>query len=311
MSWNDSLYKIKKSTVVDAVKTWDGDEKTIQLMSKGINLVYQFQSHGIKKYLRITHKNIRSYNELNAAMEYQRFLFENHASVCQPLKSINSNFIEKIEQEEHLFFSHVVNEVSGRIININSVDKKLLFNWGKRLGILHKISKNYIPKSGLNYISIFDLQKETASYLKLEDTSWGKIYNEINLWLAELEKNNDNFGITHGDHRDANVIWNGVNTTFIDFDEPIFHWFLADIVRPFILFYEKKGQTPWQLERFLEGYVSENNIGNINSKDLLYFTRLKALELFLWTKNNWDGDTMPGGNPQGEFLNSLQNILEY
>ena len=81
MSWYDNLYKIKHETVECAIKLWCGNKDIIQLVNKGINLVYRFQSEKILKYIRITHKNIRSINDLNSAIEYQKFLFHSDTKI--------------------------------------------------------------------------------------------------------------------------------------------------------------------------------------------------------------------------------------
>ncbi len=118
-----------------------------------------------------------------------------------------------------------------------------------------------------------------------------------------------NYKLTHGDHREANVLWDGKKITFIDFDEPVYNWFLADIVRPFINLFECNKKIPEELTFFLEGYQSVHLIDSASNTNLFYFARMKAMEMYLWTKNIWKSETIPGGETQDIWLKSLRRII--
>ena len=309
MNWDDTLFRITPKTILSAAQLWGAVEKSLKLVSKGINIVYQFEANGITKFLRITHIDIRSLAQLEAAIAFQNHLFKQNVSVCEPLKSKNSSFIEKIIQDEHVFLASTTVGIPGNQIDVNTADRDILFQWGKELASLHLSAQKFIPEPSFKYLSVFDLLKETEDYLEQEDKTTIKIFHELKIWLSNLEKNDANFGLTHGDHRDANVIWNSKTATIIDFDEPVYNFFMADIVRPFINFYESKTEIPTKLKYFLDGYNSFKKINHINPVDLNNFARMKALEMFLWTKNSWNSETVPGGGAKNDWLEALRRIF--
>lgn len=309
MNWDDTLYKIAPNTILCACAQWGAEEASLKLVSKGINLVYQFKANGLTQFMRITHDSLRNLNQVESAMAFQNHLFKQNVSVCKAIKSKNSNYIETIIQDEHVFLASTTLGIHGNQIDVNHADHNLLFQWGKELAFLHLSAQKFNPEPSLKYLSIFDIFKETKGYLENEDINMLKIFHELEQWLTRLEKNEVNFGFSHGDHRDANVIWNGKNVTIIDFDEPIHNWFMADIVRPFINLYEYQAEIPTKLNSFLEGYCSVKKIDGVSSKDLCNFARLKAFEMFLWTKNNWKSEIVPGGGSQKPWLESLKKIF--
>ena len=44
MDWDNTLYKITPETILAFSQLWGAEEKSLQLVSKGINLVYQFEN---------------------------------------------------------------------------------------------------------------------------------------------------------------------------------------------------------------------------------------------------------------------------
>lgn len=304
--WNDVLRKIDPvCTPVQAVERWAGDSDSVILVSEGINLVYRFQRDNKKYYLRMTHANLRDKAELLAAISYQRHLFEHDVPVCEPLLSKNGNWSESIVQGDEVFLAHVCREVPGEPIRFNYQDGGLYKKWGEALGKLHKAAQTYQPK-GHNYTSWQQSLDELGDYAKNESRELQSILEEIIQYYKVRESSSTNYGLTHGDHREGNVLTDGKNIHIIDFDLPCFNWFMEDFARPFFhsIIWE---ETNWddKLEPYLEGYLS---VMPENSIDLNAFSRqiqLKGLEIYLWTKNNWNSESAPGGGNTKAWLDAI------
>ena len=66
---------------------WGNNNGKNCLVSEGINLVYRFEKNHQYYYLHLTHTSLRSEAELNAAITYQHYLFQQGVPVCAPLIS--------------------------------------------------------------------------------------------------------------------------------------------------------------------------------------------------------------------------------
>ena len=168
---------------------------------------------------------IRSRMELAAAIDYQHYLFEKGAPICEPVKSNLGNYIEEVTEEGDIFLAHVNDEVHGEIINFNHLDKQIYQTWGKSLAHLHRAAKSYHHDDSHRFLDWHDLWEEAGRDVQEENDVIKQEYEEIDDWLSTMTKNQHDFGLTHGDHRCGNALFDGRLVHIIDFDEPISHWF--------------------------------------------------------------------------------------
>lgn len=140
--WNEVLHHFHIEQAHEAIKRFGGDSKTLCLISRGINLVYRFESQKQGYFLRVTHEKLRNHFALSAAIAYLRYLFEAGVLVCEPILSQKGNWIEPIYQGQEIFFAHVCREVPGQEMHFNSRDLSLYHRWGASLGCLHKAALN-------------------------------------------------------------------------------------------------------------------------------------------------------------------------
>lgn len=310
--WDETLKKIDYSgTPARAAALWDAAPDSLQLISNGINLVYRFESKGKGYYLRITHPQIRSYAELVSALDYQRYLFENGAPVCSSVYSSNGNYIEQIIQDDLLFYAHVATEVPGKMMTWDHSESYVCKTWGKAVAQLHVVAQTYVSSKELQFKSWKGIWENTADYLAHEEDIVIKEYETVEQWFKTMRASFDNFGLTHGDHRTANVLYDGKEISIIDFDEPVYHWFLADIARPFLELGQKP-YTQWKqkFRWFIEGYYSIKKITNEELSTISWFARMKTLDLYLWVKNNWHNPTGPSQSRESWLAELKQMILQ-
>ena len=91
------------------------------------------------------------------------------------------------------------------------------------------------------------------------------------------------YGLIHGDYRPGNVIWDGTIARTIDFDEPNFHWYIADVSRALM---ELRAQPlPERIkyrQAFMRGYLREHSIDEWWVGQLPYFAQHRALLMHAW-----------------------------
>ncbi|QMT59976.1 phosphotransferase enzyme family protein [Legionella sp. PC997] len=308
MVWENTLKRISTETAFKAALQWVENPENLQLVNNQINCVYRFEAEGNRFYLRITHEKIRPQKELLASIDFQQHLFRNEAPICEVLPSKNGAYIETVIQEELHFLTQVCSEVPGTIMHFGYLDKNAYVHWGEALARLHRAAESY-KANGHHFRKWQDLWSETAGYLTHEDSAIQDLFQTIDEHFRNFTINNVNFGLTHGDHRPGNVLFDGKQIHFIDFDEPVYHWFIADIAKPFL---DLCG-TPYSewAEKFawmIEGYqrilpIDAELLHAIND-----FSQMKSLEIYLWCKNNWYESTAPGGKPREEWLNELRHM---
>lgn len=310
--WNDKLKKIKESYVPDqAIKRWDGKINSLRLVNEGINFVYRFERHHHGFYLRLTHSELRSENELLAAIYYQEHLFKNAVPVCEPITSNNAHFIERIEHNDDVFLAHVCREVPGNPITFNIDNSSLYMQWGAALAKLHLAAETF-HHDKYHYSAWFESIDEMVGYVINESKLIKKSLDEVSNHFKNKRSDHNNYGLTHGDHRKGNVLTDGKAIHIIDYDLPRFNWFMEDIARPFfssIVWDEQNWQD--KLLPYLNGYQAVKKIADEDINDMAWFLRMKALEIYLWTKHNWNAESAPGGMNTLAWLEAIyKKILD-
>ena len=301
--WNDVLNKINKTQAgQQATILWGGKKDSATLISDGINLVYRFTINNAPYYLRLTHTQLRSREKLLAAIEYQQHLFSNSVRVCEPIMSKNNFWIESMQQGKETLLAHVCKAVPGEPIHYRHTDLSLYQKWGKALGQLHLAAKSFRPKQTC-YSSWDKTFIELEDYAKSEPDAIKRLLNEVGEFFTSRKKTTENFGLIHGDHREGNVLTDGKEINIIDFDLPCWDWFMEDLVRPFYngVIDENKD---WQDKFFpyLDGYFSVMPRESIELSAWSKQIQLKALDIYLWIKNNWSSDVAPGGGNTKSWL---------
>ena len=309
--WNKTLKQIdQEKTPKTAVKLWGGEQDSITLVSEGINLVYRFKKESQIFYLRLSHVKLQSVSELKAALYFQNHLVNQKISVCKPILSLNNKLIESIFQGKHEFLGTVCREVPGKPISFDLKDQQVYFTWGTVLAHLHKASLSFKAKEH-QYTSWKESVKELKTYVHKEEGFIKKELDATSRFLQDIKQTRENYGLTHGDHRKGNVFTDLKTVSVIDFDLPRNFFFAEDIIRPFFSSIASK-DTNWQdkISHYLKGYTSIKTLSKEDIMMLPWLLRLKALEIYLWTKNNWTSDIAPGGLDTKKWLKDVYEMIK-
>lgn len=308
--WDEILSQINhKTTPQKAISCWGGDIKTLELINVGINVVYRFICARQVCYLKMTHSQLRSRVELEAALTFQQYLQKSDVPVCPLIASTHSRIIEPVKQGVQTFLAHVCRSVPGKSVHFD-YGQTFYRHWGQALGRLHLASTSYKCKQH-NYGQWEDDSMELEHYAEKEDPIIQKELATVLDFFEGHKRTPENYGLIHGDHRKGNVLTDGKRVYFIDFDLPRFYWFMDDISRPFFSSIMQTHQN-WQdkLLPYIKGYRSVFNLKDIDLKTFSWFMRYKALNMYLWTKNNWKNDKAPGGANAQEWLRLMQRMIK-
>lgn len=308
--WNEKLGKIDPiNTPRCFVQKWLGDVDSIRCISKGINYVCRFEKEEKALYLRVSHVDLHSKKEILAAIHFQQHLFDHYAPVCQPIKSAQGEWVEMVDQQGEIFIAHVCLGVPGTEMRYGIDDLGVYFEWGKALGKFHAASALYDAKQ-YDYASWDKSFAEMEEYARAEGAKIQALLARLKEYYYQKVKDKHNFGLIHGDHREANVLAMGKKISFIDFDLPCHNWFMEDLIRPFFNAVID-GHRDWQkyFSPYLDGYFSVRSRESIDLESLDKQIQLKGLEIYLWMKNNWSAELAPGGGDTKAWLSRIYDKI--
>ncbi|MEB3702339.1 Homoserine kinase [Candidatus Bealeia paramacronuclearis] len=312
--WNAPLQRLDQRQIPSFLqKTYGADLESVKLISNGINLVFRFEKEGRGYYLKLTHEALRPQTALQEAILFHQFLFENTLPVPEIVFSQNGKTIEVLSQNEDVFLAHVMKEVLGESIapldKIGNLTPEVLKNWGRTLAQFHKIAQGYAKAPMFKRGN--DIFEEFDGYVSQENSALQHEYNDVKNKILALPRTPFNFGVIHGDHRPGNVLIQGGRIFLIDFDEPLNACLMKDIARPFFDLYVENDLRLFEKSKpFFEGYIEVLPQMLLNFEDFLLFLRLKALDIYLWTINNWHSDIAPGGGNVREWMSRIRNSIE-
>ncbi len=289
--WQRARERFNHGTVPAIIRDlYRGDPASLRLISQDYNIVYRFEAAGRGYYLRVCHVSLHPMPEARAVMRFLRFLAAENVPVGAPVPSINNAYIETLADG---YYAAAQVEAPGINLERRLLDLSVYQAWGRSLGKLHAASRRFQPEP----VSDYQFPSVQRFWRNIEPTIRGsapeiqRVYAELSDWMGSLPDHD--YGLIHGDYRPGNVIWDGVTARTIDFDEPNFHWYIADVCRALLELHEQ----PLALRRrhreaFMRGYSSEHQIDDWWLSQLPYFAQHRALLMHAW-------DVQEGGDWSG------------
>lgn len=161
------------------------------------------------------------------------------------------------------------------------------------------------------YASCLTSFDEMNEYVKNEEQKVRSTLTEVRGYFKQRLKNKLNFGLTHGDHREGNVITNGKILNIIDFDLPCHNWLSEDLFRPF---FDSIVNDNLSYKNIiipsLDGYFEVMPQNSVELDSFSKHIQMKCLEIYLWTKNNWSNDSdAPGGKEKVQWISKIHSKI--
>lgn len=278
---------------------WDGDPQTVQFISADYNIVFRFERAGRGYYLRICHEILHPLPEARQVMHFLRYLAGSGVPVGEPIPAASGEFIEILADG---FFASAQREAPGELMEAHAHDIAVYESWGRSLGKLHAASRNYQPNKNIDYEfpTVQRFWKNIAPTIENASPQLQNVYAELSDWMQNLPKHD--YGLIHGDYRPGNVVWDGTTARAIDFDEPNFHWYIADICRALLELWDKPlAERRARRREFMRGYLREHEIDEFWVGQLPFFAQHRAMLMHAW-------DVQEGGSWQEGKLWALERV---
>ncbi len=259
---------------------WRGDPASLRWVSQDYNIVFRFEADGRGYYLRICHTSLHTLPEARQVMGFLRFLDAENVPVGAPIPSVNGEFIEALGDG---YFAAAQKEAPGQTMEAFMLDVSVYEAWGKSLGKLHAASRRYRPDPAIPYEfpTVQRFWRNIAPTVAGASAEIRRVYEELSGYMAGLPRRD--YGLIHGDYRPGNVIWDGQTARTIDFDEPNYHWYIADVCRALLELWDQPADARRKFRQaFMRGYMREHQIDEWWVSQLPYFAQHRALLMHAW-----------------------------
>lgn len=244
------------------------DKNLVEFIGGFENLVYSFQKDDKDFILRFVHNSHRSFEQVEAEIEFIDYLDRNHASVSTIVLSLNNNIVEKIISNDTYFSVSVFTKAQGATIKNEQLTDEFIYSFGKEIGKLHLLTKDYKPKYirhqwyEENYINI------GKRVLKEDEIKIIGKLEEIVSNLKKADRSNDSYGLIHADLHFGNMFVTEDSMTFFDWDDCSYQPFInefAVIIFSVVAYtqlniIEKSEKANKFLIPLIKGYKEVNNI---------------------------------------------------
>jgi amicoumacin kinase len=258
------------------------------------NYVFEVCHGDTPVILRITHSSHRSKDEIHAELDWMNYLNNQKVNCPTVFESINNQMIEVLQAADgSVFYACLYSKVPGYQVKIRSEEfnEQLFYAWGKAIGQIHCVTKNYKPSNKTKLRPSWEDEEllDIEIYVPNEEEiikNSNLLVNELNL----LPKNKDNFGLIHSDIHSGNFFYDGVSVHVFDFDDCSYHWYASDIAIP--LYYSilygfhsasEKERVQFAnkfLTYFIKGYEQHNSLPEGWKEQLPLFFMLRDITLF-------------------------------
>ncbi len=146
---DQSLNGVAKDYFFQAGQRYGIKPEDLKFVGRFENFVYEYRKNSLEYVLRFGHSSHQSTDQIEAEIDWITYLNDNKVPVCTPVKSDNGNLVEVIDIDGNSYFNAVAFEkASGGHLDSQNPDKwpsEVIFQWGKIIGRMHALAKEYNP----------------------------------------------------------------------------------------------------------------------------------------------------------------------
>jgi amicoumacin kinase len=253
------------------------------------SFIYAFAQGGQDYILRLGHSLRRSPDLIRGEVDWINYLAAGGASVAQAVLSENGNLVELIDdgQGEQFLATAFVRAPGGGVSEMGGWSEALMVNYGRLLGRIHALSKQYRPANPAWQRPQWHdpINNDVYAALSQAKSVVAQRYRIVFDHLLALPRDAESYGMIHQDAHAGNffVDENGRITLF-DFDDCVYGHFAYDLAM--VLFYaltnradaEAFGRFFWPL--FWRGYRQENHLEEHWLAEIPHFMKLREIDLY-------------------------------
>jgi len=288
MEWYQNLLEF-------ASKEYDFDIKTFK--TKQVSKfndpeveIFTFNKNGKEYIIDFEPGYFPQRRQTRAELDFIDYLSENNISVAAPLRTINGELVIPVQENGDDYNITVFEFASGHFWDKNDPNKwndRIFFNWGKMMGDMHRLTKEYKSANKYNVPDIF----------KRNYTGWGSFFDCLKIYpavyqitqdllgeMADLPRDKDSYGLIHCDFHPHNFHIDGDKLTLFDFNDNVYAWFALDIGIAFYhgLDWSRKDDfgndyTNAIIKNFLKGYLSANHLSEFWISKIPMFMKYRQI----------------------------------
>ncbi|MDO4513069.1 MAG: phosphotransferase [Lachnospiraceae bacterium] len=232
---------------------------------------------------------------VKSVLEFAHYLGSCGIHVSNPIRNTRGNIYEVAQDENTMYIATLMDFIEGRVPDANDLihNEKLVYEWGKLTGKMHKMAKEYpVWKNANEEDPRYGFEAEIDSLSKMApNEEIREKWEQMREKLRALPISRDSYGFIHNDNHQMNIIASGEEIAVIDFDCAECHFFANDILLPIqgLLFDVTGGMMnliskPEVLKKFYEsflaGYRTENEIDSFWLEQLGVFLEYRRLLLY-------------------------------
>lgn len=302
--WQGVLGRLTPATVIEAARRWGASQ--VELVNPGFNHVYRATAHLGPLYLRFTQVELRDLEYLRPPIAYLKHAFEHGAQVNEPLPSLAGSWIETLPQGRDLFFCTAVRGVAGPRLQDLPPTPELYHAYGRAIGSLHAASLSFQPDPAWPHMidpelpgafptwRLFWNRAGEAAHL---DATIGQAHDDLTTWVEVVGglplgwpagEVAPGLGLTHGDLRPGNTIWDSGRVVIIDFDEPVHGPLANDLARALLELTPEERRGLWP--ELLAGYREHMPLDSMWEAALPRLLCARAVLMAAW---HLEGDRDP------------------
>ncbi len=279
--FNDDLLHV-------AMQRYDIAPDKIQLLDGFESFIYEFNRPDGDFILRIGHSARRTPAMIHGEVDWINYLSDHGVTVARAILSRTGNLVEPIEDghgDEFLCTAFV--KAPGGPIKREQTSERLYRNYGRLLGRMHTLAKDYTPSNQAWTRYTWDGPENNTSdrQLPASEKVTRQKYQAVFEHLQSLPRKRDGYGLIHQDAHPGNFfVDEDSNITLFDFDDCVYGHFIYDIAM--VLFYTAMGEKKRAeyasrfLPVFFDGYREYNRLDPVWLKELPYFMKLREIDLF-------------------------------
>lgn len=276
------------------------------------NAIYPFFSCGSICFLRFFSTDEKSPGDIRAELDFLAHLRKTGYPVAETLLSKQGHELETVDTPWGIYCAAVFKGVPGRRCDRLILTEDIIYNLGKSLGQLHRISSQYIPSSGQrpDWRQRFGWVKDVLQAYP-EETKAREEELLLRCYLSELPTSSEDFGLIHYDFELDNLFYDDCTGMVypIDFDDAVYHWYVMDIAQAVDSLREELPDSAHDSAvcSFLDGYRSEKAIDAALLAEMPVFRRYANLfayaRILRSVKERWRNEP--------EWMTALRAHLEH
>jgi Ser/Thr protein kinase RdoA (MazF antagonist) len=213
---------------------WEYDPPASQLFEYfriSANATYPFRQGGQTCFLRFCPVIEKSWESVAAELEFIHYLRANGYNALEPVPSKSGDALLHKETPWGAYLATAFKRAKGERMDEVELDDEVTLIFGKSLGTLHRLSRQYGPTlRRWSYADALDWSAQTLRSLEGQERALAEVML-LTRRFASLPKDANSYGLVHYDFELDNVFFDAATRTcsVIDFDDAMYHWYAVDI----------------------------------------------------------------------------------